>query len=61
MISDINKQIIIFNEYKKEFETWEKVTTISPSRRYLGHYHALFVLNRGHHQKDEAKCSEKMQ
>ena len=49
MISDINKQIIIFNEYKKEFETWKKVTTISPSRRYLGHYHALFVLNRGHH------------
>ena len=49
MISNINKQIILLNEYKKEFEIWKEVTTISPSRRYLGHYHALLVLNRGHH------------
>ena len=34
---------MLLMEFKQWYKQWKERTTISPSGRHLGHYHALFV------------------
>ena len=38
-----NNGIMLLMEFKQWYKQWKERTTISPSGRHLGHYHALLV------------------